>query len=112
MVDFSTMSDAEGKQNWSTGMTIATCYVSPEGVVLGADSTSTAQVGQTQFRHFDFAQKIFEFGEHPSTVGVVIWGLGSPGAGVKELAHVDSRDSRRNMELQTFIHGRCRQTCI
>ncbi|MEK6675852.1 MAG: hypothetical protein AABZ47_09380 [Planctomycetota bacterium] len=64
-------------------MTIAACYLSSEGVVLGADSTSTmfipgpgSQSGA--HHHYDFAQKIFEIGED-STAGVAMWGLGSIG---------------------------------
>lgn len=51
-------------------MTIAACYLSPEGVVFGADSTTT--VGD---HHFDFGQKIFEIGDGTS-LGIVTWGLG------------------------------------
>jgi hypothetical protein len=55
-------------------MTIATCYVSPEGVVLGSDSTST--VGYPGAPHyFNHAQKLFEIGEK-STLAAVTWGLG------------------------------------
>lgn len=62
-------------------MTIAACYLSSEAVVFGADSTATfllpAPPGQLPLvRHYNFAQKIFEIGE-PSTLAVVIWGLGS-----------------------------------
>jgi hypothetical protein len=55
-------------------LTIASCYLSPEGVVLGADSTSTYTLidGNHYFNH---AQKIFEIGEN-STIGLVTWGLG------------------------------------
>jgi hypothetical protein len=48
--------------------------LSPEGVVLGADSTSTYQFGAHP-HHFNFGQKIFEIG-HNSTLGIVTWGLG------------------------------------
>lgn len=51
-------------------MTIAACYLSPEGVVFGADSTTT--IGD---HHFDFGQKIFEIGDL-ATLGIVTWGLG------------------------------------
>jgi len=51
-------------------LTIAACYLSPEGVVLGADSTTT--YGD---RHYNFSQKLFEIGEN-STMGVITWGLG------------------------------------
>jgi hypothetical protein len=54
-------------------MTIAACYVSREGVVLGADSTSTFTLEQNHY--LNHAQKIFEIGES-STFGVVTWGLG------------------------------------
>ena len=54
-------------------MTIAVCYVSPEGVVLGADSTST--YGDLGDIHYNHSQKLFEIGED-STLGVVTWGLG------------------------------------
>ena len=62
-------------------MTIAACYLSSEGVVLGADSTSTYLVPikkngtiEWQTQHYDHAQKLFEIGED-STAGIVIWGL-------------------------------------
>jgi hypothetical protein len=51
-------------------VTIAACYLSPEGVVFGADSTTT--IGD---HHFDFGQKIFEIGDNAS-LGIVTWGLG------------------------------------
>lgn len=64
-------------------MTIAACHLSTEGVVLGADSTTTMFVASPgnaggSDHHYNFAQKIFEIGEH-STAGVVLWGLGSLG---------------------------------
>jgi hypothetical protein len=63
-------------------MTIAACYLSAEGVVLGADSTTTMFVtglgGQKGSpHHYNFAQKVFEFGDRGSTVAVTLWGLGS-----------------------------------
>jgi len=65
-------------------MTIAACFLSTEGVVLGADSTSTLFVagrgGQPGSQHhFDYAQKVFEVGGPGSTVGMALWGLGSLG---------------------------------
>lgn len=60
-------------------MTIAIGYISPEGVVLGADSTTsyliTAGPGLSGFHYLNHNQKLFELGEG-STVGVVTWGLG------------------------------------
>lgn len=61
-------------------MTIAACYLSPEGVVFGSDSTTTVFVRQHggapgENHYFDFGQKIFEIGKE-STLGIVTWGLG------------------------------------
>lgn len=55
-------------------MTIASCYLSHEGLVLGADSTSTyfTPSGPHYFNH---GQKIFEVGQN-SSLGIVTWGLG------------------------------------
>lgn len=58
-------------------MTIAACYVGQEGVVFGADSTSTVNVGGGHY--FNYTQKVFELGTD-STLGVVTWGLGNLGA--------------------------------
>ena len=55
-------------------MTIAACYLSPEGVVLGADSMSTYPFPGHD-HHFNYGQKLFEIGED-STFGLVTWGLG------------------------------------
>ena len=55
-------------------MTIAACYVSPEGVVLGADSTSTYANGGAD-HYFNNGQKLFQIGESAS-LGVATWGLG------------------------------------
>lgn len=53
-------------------MTIAACYLSPEGVVLGPDSAAT--FGPTN--HFMHEQKIFEIGKRgESRLGLVMWGL-------------------------------------
>lgn len=62
-------------------MTIAVGYLSPEGVIFGADSTSTFSQGGV-VRHYDYAQKIFEVGRD-STLGIVIWGLG----GLRDLSY-------------------------
>jgi hypothetical protein len=56
-------------------MTIAACYLSPEGVVLGADSTSSFYTDDG-FHYFNNAQKLFEIGEG-STLGMIVWGMGS-----------------------------------
>lgn len=55
-------------------MTIAGFYLCPEGIVLGADSTSSVPV-QEGLHYFDFTQKVFEVGEN-GTLGMVTWGLG------------------------------------
>jgi hypothetical protein len=63
-------------------MTIAACYLSSEGVVFGADSTSTIFVASRgpdpsgAEHHFNYAQKIFEIGQD-STLGITMWGLGN-----------------------------------
>lgn len=55
-------------------MTIAVCYVSPEGVVLGADSTTTYG-DQNGNHYYNHGQKLFEVGEE-SHFGMVTWGMG------------------------------------
>jgi hypothetical protein len=67
-------------------VTIAACYVSPEGVVLGADSTATFNLDQPGGpgklpHYFNYAQKLFEISHVPETetLGIVTWGLGGVG---------------------------------
>lgn len=63
-------------------MTIAACYVSAEGVVFGADSTTTMYVSGIgpdapgAEHHYNYAQKVFEIG-HNSTLAMTMWGLGN-----------------------------------
>ena len=62
-------------------MTIAACYLSADGVVFGADSTSTMFVPAPggaggSHHHYNYAQKIFQIGEHGS-LGIGMWGLGN-----------------------------------
>lgn len=59
-------------------MTIAMCYVSPEGVVLGADSTASHSTADGLFHYFNHNQKLFQIGED-STLGLLTWGLGGLG---------------------------------
>jgi len=67
-------------------MTIAACYVSTEGVVLGADSTASWPNADGSMRHYNNAQKLFEVGETGSTLGIVTWGIGGlPGQGYRGL---------------------------
>jgi hypothetical protein len=61
-------------------LTIAACHVSPEGVVLGADSATTITRGRDGVCHLDYAQKVFEVGSPRSSIGLVTWGLGQIGA--------------------------------
>ena len=56
-------------------MTIAACYLSPEGVIFGSDSTTTISSSSGEDHYFDFGQKIFEIGQK-ATLGIVTWGLG------------------------------------
>lgn len=62
------------------------CYMSPEGVVLGADSTSSSVItggpGTAGFHYLNHNQKLFELGEN-STVGIMTWGL----AGFQNMSH-------------------------
>lgn len=58
-------------------MTIAMCYLSPEGVVLGADSTASISFSDG-FHYFNNAQKLFQIGEK-SSLGMLTWGLGGIG---------------------------------
>lgn len=62
-------------------MTIAACYVSPEGVVFGADSTASLNASGG-FHFYNHNQKLFELGES-ATLAVVTWGLG----GFGEISH-------------------------
>jgi hypothetical protein len=63
-------------------MTIAACYLSAEGVVFGAASTTTVTVFQPgptpsgTWHHFNYTQKVFEIGQG-STLGITMWGLGN-----------------------------------
>lgn len=58
-------------------MTIAACYLSSEGVVLGADSTTTMYVSAPGphptggEHHFNFAQKVFQIGSE-GTLGITM----------------------------------------
>jgi hypothetical protein len=77
-------------------MTIAACYVSSEGVILGADSTSTKVTAQGA-RHYDYEQKLFEVGEAGSTLGLVTWGCSRlPSVSYRQLAAELSDDLIRN----------------
>lgn len=67
-------------------VTIAMCYVAPEGVVLGADSTASATPAAGHFHFFNHNQKVFEIGEN-SSLGLLTWGLGGlPGLSFRTLA--------------------------
>jgi len=58
-------------------VTIAVCCVTPEGVIFGADSTSSLMV-PGGFHYLNHNQKVFEIGDG-STVGAVTWGMASLG---------------------------------
>ena len=62
-------------------MTIAVCSVSPEGVVFGADSTTSFMVSDG-FHYLNHNQKIFEIG-NGSTLAAMTWGMASLG----EMSH-------------------------
>jgi hypothetical protein len=56
--------------------------LSPEGVVLGADSTASFQLADGP-HYFNNAQKLFEVGPVGSTLGMIVWGMG----GLQESSH-------------------------
>jgi len=58
-------------------MTIACCYVVPEGIVLGSDSTITTVLDGNP-HYLNHNQKVFEVGEE-SQFGIITWGLTSFG---------------------------------
>lgn len=62
---------------YDSTVTIAGFYLCPEGIVLGADSTSSVPI-QDGLHYFNFTQKLFEIGEG-STLGLLTWGLGGLG---------------------------------
>jgi hypothetical protein len=72
-------------------VTITACYLSPEGVVLGADSTSTYRLSGGE-HHFNYAQKLFEIGDG-GTFGIVTWGLGGLSVGSHRTAVAKLADS-------------------
>lgn len=98
-------------------MTIAASYLSTEGVVFGADSTSTMFVpGPTpnhlgSDHHYNFAQKIFQIGESGS-LGITMWGLGSlPTKSYRTLiAELDDELSRNPPTTMQDVADRWTQT--
>jgi hypothetical protein len=62
-------------------MTLVACYVSSEGVVLGADSTTSySPLVGAPIQHLNFAQKIFEVGPiGQGTLGLATWGTATVG---------------------------------
>jgi hypothetical protein len=75
-------------------MTIAMCSVTPEGVVLGADSTMSV-ASPKGFHYLNFNQKLFEIGKD-STLGVVTWGLGGLNKSYRTLLAQLADDLRSN----------------
>jgi len=103
-------------------MTIAACYVSPEGIVLGADSTASFNFGAMHY--YNHNQKLFELGDG-STLGIVTWGLGSltcvPAGGERQGLTFDNiLDHRptepapwvRDMQQHYAVHGYFRATAL
>ncbi len=60
-------------------MTIAAAYLTSEGVVLGADSTSSVSNGNDVVQLFSYGQKVFEVGED-ARLCICTWGMGTLGA--------------------------------
>jgi hypothetical protein len=63
-------------------LTIAICCTTPEGVVLGADSTMSVMMPGGGFHYLNFNQKLFQIGE-TGTLNGLTWGL----AGLGNLSH-------------------------
>jgi hypothetical protein len=78
-------------------VTIAACYVTPEGVVLGADSTASLMLSPGGFHYFNYNQKLFELGDlNTGTLGVVTWGLSGLGeTSYRTLFSLFSEDIRK-----------------
>ena len=57
-------------------MTIAMCFVTPEGVVLGADSTASIPMppSRSGYHYLNHNQKLFEIGQG-GTLGMLTWGM-------------------------------------
>ena len=87
-------------------LTIASCFLTPGGVVLGADSTTTINVagpdGQYTPHYYNHAQKIFEIGDG-GTIGVVTWGLGSIGELSYRTLFAELSDSITSDPPESFI---------
>lgn len=60
-------------------MTIAVCCLTPEGVVLGADSTASVMVPEGGFHYLNFNQKLFQIGE-TGALGGLTWGMAGFGS--------------------------------
>ena len=74
-LDVFTRLSCETKQG-SLRVTIAAAYLTSDGVVLGADSTTTVFVSGGVAQLFNCGQKVFEVG-NDSRLGVCTWGAGS-----------------------------------
>src|SRR6185312_1667876 len=87
-------------------MTIAMCHLSTEGVVFGADSTSSTVIspspGFSGYHYFDYNQKLFELGE-PSTLGVLTWGLGALGSKSHRTVFALVADELKTKPPQTVV---------
>lgn len=87
-------------------MTIAICYVCPEGIVFGADSTASMLVPGVGFHYLNHNQKIFEIGSN-SSYGIVTWGL----AALKEISH-RTLIAQLGDTLQTTPPGSVQDVCL
>jgi hypothetical protein len=82
-------------------VTIAACYVTPEGVVLGADSTASAMLAGG-FHYFNYNQKLFEVGEPGrGTLGIATWGLGLLGETSHRTLLAQLQDGFKNKRPKT-----------
>jgi hypothetical protein len=84
-------------------VSIAGAYLTSEGVVLGADSTTTVTMptsggGKQVAQVFNFAQKVFEVGEH-GRMGVCTWGAGGIGTTSHRTLFARLADAVQNEKL-------------
>ena len=80
-------------------MTIAAAYLTSEGVVFGADSTTTVFAAGGVAQLFNCGQKIFEVGAN-SRLGVCTWGAGSL-AGISHRTLVARLSDRLDLKAAT-----------
>ncbi len=82
-------------------VTIAACYLSSEGVVLGADSTASYPLPSGEVQYLEHAQKLFEIGES-GTLGLVCYGMGGLQARPYRTLAAELSDAIKSNQVDTF----------